>query len=473
MGGKQITQEEFINQLKAKHGGKLLYDKINYVRKKDKVLVGCPVQGHPYFENTPQKLLGGVNAPPQGCKLCGHIRSAKTRSITISSFKERATLIHNGYYNYTLVKNITNRSTKITIICPGHGKFKQTVGAHLSGSGCNDCGITKSADAKFRGFASFLEEATRIHLNGRYEYDDSSYIDMSKKMWIYCTVHKKRFKMRPTVHLRPAGCKSCADLATAAARRKDFNHFIKRAAKVHAPGHYSYHLETFSEMKAETYITCNIHNHTFPQTASGHTSGHGCYDCSLKSRGEKHKIPDSEYLERIKHEWPDLLYDRIEEKTSREDIITVGCSDCGYAKKESYLWLKSGCSNCKSGGIKYNDHGILYFIEINKDGHKMYKIGITNYDVSTRFMPRDYDYITELYSWDFAVIRAGHKIEQNILRKFNSNKVKETAFNWDDFGWISHGETEMLFLTEKEVESCIYQINEASRGICQGKNKHT
>ena len=44
--------------------------------------------------------------------------------LTQQQFIDKATKIHNNFYDYSLV-NYINSLTKIKIICPKHGEFEQ------------------------------------------------------------------------------------------------------------------------------------------------------------------------------------------------------------------------------------------------------------------------------------------------------------------------------------------------------------
>lgn len=50
---------------------------------------------------------------------------------------------HNNKYGYNKVFYINNK-TKITIICPIHGEFKQEPSSHLKGNGCKKCANKKN-----------------------------------------------------------------------------------------------------------------------------------------------------------------------------------------------------------------------------------------------------------------------------------------------------------------------------------------
>jgi G:T-mismatch repair DNA endonuclease (very short patch repair protein) len=66
---------------------------------------------------------------------------AQSLRITYEEFLERANEIHQGKYDYSLIKNWGNNNREyIDIICPKHGKYSQSVKNHLGGHGCSDCG---------------------------------------------------------------------------------------------------------------------------------------------------------------------------------------------------------------------------------------------------------------------------------------------------------------------------------------------
>lgn len=119
------TKETFIADAKRIHGNKFDYSKVNYVNAKTKVCIVCPKHGE--FWQTPTDHLKG-----RGCQRC----AGKGRELDdmINEFN----LVHNFKYDYSLVDS-TSAKEKIDIICPFHGKFRQTVEHHRIGCGCPKC----------------------------------------------------------------------------------------------------------------------------------------------------------------------------------------------------------------------------------------------------------------------------------------------------------------------------------------------
>lgn len=59
-----------------------------------------------------------------------------SKKLNINDFIKRSELIHINKYDYSLVEYVNNK-TKVDIICPKHGKFKQTPKNHLiNKAGC-------------------------------------------------------------------------------------------------------------------------------------------------------------------------------------------------------------------------------------------------------------------------------------------------------------------------------------------------
>ena len=62
---KKLTQEEFINRAKEKHGDKYDYSKVNYINSSTKICIICPIHGE--FWQAPLDHL-----KYKGCKLCSY-----------------------------------------------------------------------------------------------------------------------------------------------------------------------------------------------------------------------------------------------------------------------------------------------------------------------------------------------------------------------------------------------------------------
>ena len=129
--GKYVpTTEELIEQFREIHGDKYDYSKVNYIYNYTKVTIICPEHGE--FEQRPDSHKEGM-----GCPKC-HPNAKLTTEDVVKQFRE----VHGDRYDYSKV-NYIDSYTKVTIICPEHGEFKQPPSGHKRGQGCPSCTESK------------------------------------------------------------------------------------------------------------------------------------------------------------------------------------------------------------------------------------------------------------------------------------------------------------------------------------------
>lgn len=116
----------------------------------------------------------------------------------------KSRVVHGMKYDYSKVVYI-NCSTKIIIICPNHGEFKQTPNYHLSGEGCRKC----QYDNLRLNTNDFITKAKLIH-GDKYNYEKVDYNTVIQKVIIVCPDHGE-FKQIPHSHFRGRGCPLCSN----------------------------------------------------------------------------------------------------------------------------------------------------------------------------------------------------------------------------------------------------------------------
>lgn len=122
------NKKDFIEKAKLIHGNKYDYKLFVYSRSNIKSTVICPIHGK--FEVTPTNHLISKHS----CIECYRDSRRKTEE----EFITESNVIHNNKYNYNHVKYFNNQR-KVIIVCPIHGKFKQTPNTHTNGKGCPKC----------------------------------------------------------------------------------------------------------------------------------------------------------------------------------------------------------------------------------------------------------------------------------------------------------------------------------------------
>ncbi len=133
-----------------------------------------------------------------------------SRKLTTKEFTEQASIVHNNFYDYSLVEYI-NTKIKVKIICPIHGVFFQDPMSHKQGVGCPTCGLDKKTTilARQANKIIFITNSNIIHHN-KYDYSLVEYINNHTKVKIICPIHGE-FTQSPTVHVNnKCGCRLCS-----------------------------------------------------------------------------------------------------------------------------------------------------------------------------------------------------------------------------------------------------------------------
>lgn len=154
---KKMTLELWKERCAKKWNNKYDYSLVTELNdfNNDIVKVICPIHG--VFE-----IKAKTHIHDTGCKEC-----TNRLPITYDNFFKKAHNVHGDKYDYSLVdRNITENTEIIEIICPIHGKFKQTINVHLSSCGCPTCN------------ESHLEREVRLFLiNNNIEYEPQKRFD--------------------------------------------------------------------------------------------------------------------------------------------------------------------------------------------------------------------------------------------------------------------------------------------------------
>ena len=191
----------FTSKMGELHPTLLLIDIPEEVFSYTRVTCECPIHGR--FQKQVTKLLNAK----QGCPICGKLRTASARKLTQEAFIQRAAVIHANKYDYSKVM-YNKSSEKVTIICPIHHEFAQTPEGHLSGKGCPQCGIQRSAAKKQSDTETFIKKARQVH-GDLYQYDKTDYVSAKEKLTITCPTHGD-FEQLASGHLSGYGCSKCA-----------------------------------------------------------------------------------------------------------------------------------------------------------------------------------------------------------------------------------------------------------------------
>jgi hypothetical protein len=327
--------ERFISNARTTHGYRYDYSLINYVNSRTIITIICKIHGS--FEQRPDTHLAG-----HGCPHCGKVMQGKTTA----QFIIEAHNIHGDLYDYSQT-NYINSYTNVTIICKIHGLFNQNPSKHLSGCGCNSCGLMSKKGKKSITTEEFIIKANLIH-NDTYGYSLVNYVNSKTKIYIICKIHGP-FEQRPDQHLAGRGCPRCGKNK----QRKTTEQFIIDAHNTHGDL-YDYSQTNYINSYTNIIINCKIHG-PFNQCPNEHTRGRGCPKCGYsKCSGFKTRKTSEQFITDAKN-IHDETYDYSHVNyINANSKITIICKIHGPFEQTPACHLKGqGCSSCaKMGKLK-------------------------------------------------------------------------------------------------------------------------
>lgn len=255
------------------------------------------------------------------------------KKFTQEEWIKRAREVHGDKYDYSKVEYI-NATSKVTIICPVHGEFRQNANDHLHGHGCQKCKfestpLKRKLDAK----NTFIEKARKIH-GDKYDYSKVNYVDARTKVCIICPEHGE-FWQTPNSHLNGKGCKFCSRVTQSNRQRLTQEEFIRKAKEVHGDK-YDYSKVEYKGNKVKVCIICPIHGE-FWQIPNTHLLGGGCKECAKDIIKTKERDTLEQFIEKAKKVHGDRYdYSKVEYVNSQTKVCII-CPEHGE------FWMRPNC----------------------------------------------------------------------------------------------------------------------------------
>lgn len=266
---------------------------------------------------------------------------------------------------------------------------------------------------------SLLTDLINIH-GDRYDYSNSTYYGMHKKMAIKCPEHGV-FNQTPEKHVAGQRCPLCSIKDSADKLRMTKSEFIEKSREVHGDK-YDYSWVVYKTNHDKVIILCNTHG-AFAQRPSQHINGHRCRECVNESTSNALRSSSDEFIKKAKaihggeYDYSEVTYHRALDK------VSIICKEHGEFKQRPNTHLMGkGCPSCSTKGFKINKAATLYYLKI--DGGEAYKIGITNRSVNERFSNKDLEIIEVLETWKYPIGKDALDKEQEILRMYKNHKYE-------------------------------------------------
>lgn len=332
-----------------------------------------------------------------------------SKRLTTEEFIKRAIKIHNNKYEYSKV-NYVNIYTKVIIICPKHGEFKQNPGNHLSGSICRKCSYLKIGFSKRSNLKDIINKANQVH-NNKYDYSLLKYLGMMKRGIIICPKHGE-FKQIINDHINSkAGCPECSNC-----KKLNTKEFIKRAIKTHG-NKYDYSKVNYINSQKKVIIICKKHGR-FLQCYADHVFRKaGCPKCwGTISKEEIQfleflKNNNKSYLEIISQtdkkyqKYVKIIREKIKRKL-RPDIILI--------KDDEIIILEY------SGDYWHGKEKCDFNLKINISMAELKKISVEKSDLYKKY----FDYI-EIFGEEWKNFLKIREMSNNIKILFKKLSIEE------------------------------------------------
>lgn len=295
----------------------------------------CPVNPNHRWKNTVKSISLGY-----GCKIC-----SKRHQYTTEEWIEAAIRIHGNRYKYHLV-NYVDSGTKIDIVCPKHGIFRQKPSEHLKGHGCPYC-----AHQQFHEQESLANLYPEIAAQWDYELNASTGftpsnigIDSTQKFYWHCDNgcnHSYLATISYRVN-RNSGCAICHGKQISPDKSLAIRNPFLAAEWCDENDKTPWDVTPKSDYVA--LWKCQNPNHPpYRQKVEVRSRGVGCIYCS--SKGKKHP---KDYESDLHAKFPYIKILKPFSKSKKR--IECQCEICGYVwQPYPYSLLRSkGCPKCNA-----------------------------------------------------------------------------------------------------------------------------
>jgi Pyruvate/2-oxoacid:ferredoxin oxidoreductase delta subunit len=197
-----------------------------------------------------------------------------SEDVILDIFRDR----HKNRYRYLpFPEDFTIRS-HISIICPIHGEFRQSIVNHMRGAGCRICAHTRINTSNCLGRIEWIRRFESVHGRAKYDYSKvPEDVKQSTKVEIFCPDHNVSFYQTPNQHWRfRQGCPKCGIIKKVETRRQNLitrHEFEQRARAVYGLAFEYSELPVEFSLNDNIIIYCNEHKHAFFCRAQDHLGG--------------------------------------------------------------------------------------------------------------------------------------------------------------------------------------------------------
>lgn len=267
---KCLTTDEFIKKAQMVHGDRYLYNHVDYINTRTKVVIECRLHG--LWSQKPNLHILGHN-----CRECSREVTKNKNSIDNEEFIKKCQLVHGDRYLYHKV-NYINKRTKVDIICHEHGVF-HTIPTHFTrGTGCAKCANTQRGLINRSDTTEFIKKSI-LKFGDRYTYPYTEYITCGTPVIITCKEHGN-ITIIPADFLSGNGCGKCGRQNSGNRTGYNTEIFIELAVKKYGK-RFLFNKVEYIDSRTPVIIICS-NNHEFTVPPSDFLTGRrSCVKCNM------------------------------------------------------------------------------------------------------------------------------------------------------------------------------------------------
>lgn len=314
---KKLTTEEFISLARNVHGDKYGYSKTEYVNKRTKVTITCPIHGD--FMQTPANHV----RQRQGCPECGKAHAKNCHKNGYGKFIASSKEKFGDKYSFPFIeKEYENKFSVVTIKCNDCGNiFTKKASWHLSSTngGCKAC-------LKETGKFSFTE------LNGIAKQNNIRILPFKgtkgkrEKIICECPVHGRYEALVGTILKGKGFCKKCCHK-----KIMPLSEYVERLEDRY--GGSITLMEEYKNLSSTVSFRCNKCGNTFKRKAGVMLHGTFCEPCPFCSK-EKQSLnarkTNEEFKEDVIRLYGEDAFDlSMTEYTTSDKKVSLKCNECG------------------------------------------------------------------------------------------------------------------------------------------------
>lgn len=398
---KRRTTASFLNDYKIKFPENTITFLGEYINSKKHIGCSCEKCGHEW-KATPDNLMAG-----KGCPSC-----AGVIKHTIESLQAKINASHPGKELTVFGKYVTNTDF-IDCHCGVCGYDWKPIPVNLYKYGCPSC----AGNAKYdhgRFIDSYKTKFPESTLNIIGEFNS-----INEPIAYKCTKCGAEDTNTPKQLIGGTGCRVCNNIVRYDTDLFKLVYYDKFPnSKVLVEGEYTkYH--------SHIDCKCSVCDYEWSTPPASLLSGSGCNLCaSMKLRDER-KLGKTEFVKRCRQKFPGSKITMLGEYTNIKTKTLCECNTCNntWEVAPERLWNGSDCPECfpiysEGGGYDTTRPGILYFLHVATEGKSAYKVGITNFNVITRFSSGELKKITILKEIKYENGKEAIDTETMLKRRF-------------------------------------------------------